>query len=390
MASLCRQVLAASVLLIAQASLAQRLEGFWGADLRWYPQSADPYGSCCEDMSLGITLAPRYHRRLSEGWQLNLDPYVRFESDGEMAYADLRQANVSYHSSSWYLSVGFNEIYWGVTETYQPVNVVNQYDTHLGPQVTDKLGQPMVEMRYFPTWGELQLLVMPYHRDRPYRDREQRLALPVDVSDDATFPDGERQPEYAGRLTRYVGALELGVSAFMGNSREPVLIMEHGNYVKSYSDLAQLGLDTLWAGDDTLIKAEIVRKWEGENVYYSSVAGLEYSFYNFSGNDATLGLILEYSYDNRPFTAPPTLYNNDVFVGTRWMSNNIAGTECLVAGIYDLDSHSQIYRLQASSRLNSQVKLLAEAWWFSEITAADPAHYLRSDSYLSIGVEYYF
>jgi hypothetical protein len=379
------------LLLLCQTLSAQQLEGFWRADLRWYPHSADvSVAECCDDLSLGVTWAPRFRHELSENWRLNLEPYVRLESDGAMSHLDLRQANMSYHALDWYLLFGFNEVYWGVTETYQPVNIVNQYDGHIGPQVTDKLGQPMLQFRYFPLWGELQLIVMPYHRDRPYRDPDQRLALDLPVDTDATYPDGKRQPELAARLAGNFGALDVAFAGFHGNSREAVLVSDGDRYLKSYHDLTQLSVDAQWTGEDLLLKAEIARKWEGSEAYYSSVVGFEQSFYGFSGTDATLGLVLEHSYDNRPTVAPPTLYDNDLFTGLRWSSNNISGTEWLVAGIYDVDTGSQVYKMEASSRLNERLKIVGEAWWFSGLSEQDPAHYLHSDSYISLGIESYF
>ena len=74
-------------------------------------------------------------------------------------------------------------------------------------------------------WGALDLLYLPYFRERTFPGAEGRLRGWLPVEDGAVYTAGAERwhPDFAARWSHYFGDLDVAVSLFRGTSREPVL-----------------------------------------------------------------------------------------------------------------------------------------------------------------------
>ncbi len=333
-------------------------EGFVGLTADLYKDDAQA-GQCCDTLANRALIAPRFLWWNDSGWAATFSPYVEYEFQSEEGFINLRETNVTYAGGNIEWLLGYSVIYWGVTEVYQPVNVVNQYDGRIALGYEEKMGQPMLQARWLPDWGDVQMLLLPFHQPRQFRKPNQRRTLTKPVSDDVIYSDGEHHLDSAIRIGFWQDALDVGISAFYGNSREPLLIERSNDWQASYAQIFQLGSELQWTQDDILLKWEgTYKSGEGKD-YLTLVTGFEYSVYGFSFSQGTLGLIAEYAWDNRDSHAPPTIYNNDVFLGVRWQANDIQDTEFLLSGLFDLEQTSPIYKLTASGRVNEHWKWVA-------------------------------
>lgn len=104
----------------------------------------------------------------------------------------------------------------------------------------------------------------------------------------------------------------------------------------------------------------MTRSGQGKR-FAALVAGLEYTHYGVFGGSKDIGLLFEYLYDGRSAAAPPTPFNNDIFVGLRVAFNNAPNTELLVSATIDLDTQATILGLNASRRLHDKWKIEVES-----------------------------
>lgn len=373
-----------------QPVLADELvEGFIGAANDVYKNSSQT-GQCCNTVANSVLIAPRLLWWNDSGWAATFSPYAEYELQSEQGFVNFREANVTYAAENIEWLLGYSVVYWGVTEVYQPVNIINQYEGRIALGYEEKMGQPMLQARWLPDWGEMQVLLLPFHQPRQFRDPQQRRALTKPVSSNAFYSDGKNQLDSAIRISFWQGALDVGISAFYGNSREPLLVEQVDEWQAYYAEIFQLGTELQWTQDDLLLKWESTYKSGESESYQTLVTGLEYSVYGFSFSQGTLGLIAEYAWDNRDNSAPPTIYNNDIFLGLRWQANDVRDTELLLSGLFDLEHTSPIYKLTASGRVSEQWKWVVEGYYLSSMSNNESIVYLENDSYFSFGVEYYF
>ena len=292
---------------------------------------------CCRRLSSAVELAPRIQYWNDSPWSANLSVYYQRDLSSSLGFGDINESSVTYNADSWSLLMGIGEVYWGVTEAYQPNNVINQYDGRRGLGYDEKIGQAMVHYQYWPEWGEVHAFLLPWHRARSYRKTEQRLSTNKPVDDDPVYTDGKQTVDLAARAVWQLDAIDLSLNGFKGNSREPRLIEGSHSFQQQYANVTHLGMDVQWTLEDVLLKFDGARRWGEGSPYVSLATGVEYSLYDVQGLDGQMGLIVEYIYDDRSDDAPSTLYNNDVFLGVRWEGNDVNSTEMLLSGLFDLE-----------------------------------------------------
>ena len=102
-----------------------------------------------------------------------------------------------------------------------------------------------------------------------------------------------------------------------------------------------------------------------------------------------LGIITEYAYDERGDRAT-TVYENDAMFGLRLAVNDAPSTDLLVGLIQDLDSRTQVLRLEASRRIWSRWKLSLQAWGFLSAAADDLFEHVQDDDFVQLELTHYF
>lgn len=360
---------------------------------RYYPRQGDQGQQ--QHVSSAAFTADWYWQSSDRHHNLALQPYARWDQhDSERSLFDLRQAYWQYVGDGFDVKAGIDIVFWGVTESQHLVDVINQTDLPADIDGETKLGQPMLNWNLYGDAGTLSLFVLPYFRERPFVGVDGRLRPPLLVEQDKPLYESSqrrRNIDFALRWSRQFGATDLALSYFEGNSREPVWYQtETGTLQPLYLQMQQLGLEALKVSGSWLWKLESVYRKTRQQDWVALTAGVEYTWVGLAGTDWDLGWIAEYQYDSRDqYASSPG--QNDVFIGTRFIANDEAGSEILFGFAQDLDnSDSQSGKLEASMRLTNSLRLQLDAWFFRSNTATDPLFMLQHDDYLQLSLSYYF
>jgi len=395
-------ILAASVLtLLVSAPVAAeeyKQSGWVALDLRWFPQSPqfqDQFGHT----QSSLALRPEYRWRFENDDQVTFIPYLRIDSqDSERTHFDLREAYWRRQGEQWNLLVGVNRVFWGVAESRHLVDVINQVDDVEDIDQEERLGQPMINITTEQDWGNLSLFVLTGIRERSFAGPEgrPRFALPVDT-DHPEYESSaqEKHIDYALRYSHVLGDWDIGVHAFHGTGRSPTYTVSPDGTRLSprYNIIQQLGTDIQYTHGAWLWKFEgIVRSGEGKT-FGAMVAGTEYTFYQVGESATDVGLLFEYLYDGRdgnPSIAPPTPFENDVFIGTRVALNDTQDTSIVGGLTYDLDDRSMMFVVDAERRLNDRWSIVAKVRSFLNVESDALLRNFRRDNYLNVQVRRHF
>ncbi|MEM6906905.1 MAG: hypothetical protein AAF568_13510, partial [Pseudomonadota bacterium] len=62
--------------------------------------------------------------------RLLVEPYLRLDhQDDGRSYADLREGSLSHRRGDWDFLAGVSQVFWGVAESRNVVDIINQFDT---------------------------------------------------------------------------------------------------------------------------------------------------------------------------------------------------------------------------------------------------------------------
>lgn len=327
--------------------------------------------------------------------QLVFEPYLRWDQrDSERNLIDLRQAYWQYAGDGFDVKAGVDIVFWGVTESQHLVDVINQTDLVAHVDGETKLGQPMLNWNLYGAGGTLSMYLLPYFRERTLAGIDGRLRPPLPVDTDLPLYESDQKDknlDFALRWSRQFDALDVALSYFEGNSREPLLVPgQPGELVPLYLQMQQLGLEAQLISGSWIWKLEsIYRKTRLED-FVAATAGFEYTQVGLFDSDWDLGWIAEYQFDSRDEQATQP-GQNDIFFGTRFVANDAAGSEILLGLVQDLDnSDSRSGKIEASMRLSNNLRLSLDAWFFQSDTVWEPLYYIRRDDYLQLSLDYYF
>ncbi|MBO9491035.1 hypothetical protein J7384_11750 [Endozoicomonas sp. G2_1] len=334
---------------------------------------------------------------------LTFKPFYRWDQyDDERSHFDVRELVWLHVGETWELRTGINKVYWGQTESIHLVDIINQTDLVEAIDGEDKLGQAMVNLTLIQDWGNLDFFILPGFRERTFPGLEGRLRPEILIDQDNPRYQSSREEhhiDYALRWSHSVGAWDLGVAWFDGTDREPLLIPElnpitnQPTIVLLYPQIQQLGIDALAAVGDWLYKFEGIYRQFDQQLAQDFVAiatGFEYTQIGIFDSQIDLGWLMEYQFDDRDNNAT-TPGQNDLMLGTRFVLNDVAGTEILIAYIQDLDdSTTRSSFIEASSRLNDYWKWRLDARLFSSNNSLDPFNFLRRDDHIQFSLEYYY
>ncbi|MEM7361333.1 MAG: hypothetical protein AAF431_19775 [Pseudomonadota bacterium] len=343
-----------------------------------------------------------YFRDWNDGKdQLEIEPFLRWDAvDDERSHFDIRQLIWTHLETNWELAAGVGRVFWGVTETQHLVDIINQTDGVENIDGEDKLGQPMVRYSYFDDLGNIDVFVLPYFRTRTFNGPDSRLTggLIVD-NDNEVYQSGSGQDhvDLALRYSNTLGPVSLGLSWFSGTSREPDLLRFFDPTTLSttpfYPQIDQLGADIQVTTDAWLIKLEAIQRNHSQNVledFAAITTGVEYTFVGIFGSIYDLGVLAEYSWDERGERAT-SLFQNDLFVGARLALNDMSDSEVLFGIANDLDdSDSRSIFLEAATRVDGSLTANIELRYFEADNPNDLLFRFKDDSFIQVGLEYFF
>lgn len=352
-----------------------------------------------EDLYFSMSSTLEYDRELGGGRQrIFFKPFVRVDQhDDERTHADIRELLYTASYDAFDIHAGIGKVFWGVTEFYHLVDIINQTDFVENPVGDDKLGQPMISLATHRDWGALDLYILPYFRERTFPGDKGRFRLLSGLNADAArYESGDKQRhlDWSARWAYSAHGADIGISYFNGTRREPDFVLNIDTLpfiepVPFYRQMEQLGIDLQAVTGNWLWKFEGIRRRETDRTYSAGTGGFEYSFIGAFDSRVDIGLVGEYMYDERGLHATH-YYQRDIGAGVRVAMNDLHGSELLVGGVRDRDNGGTFWNIEASRRLGNHYRLSIEAAIFSDIAPDDILFWLRNDDYLSVEVFRYF
>lgn len=404
--------------------------------------------------SSGVSYMPegRFSFRTDLGFaDAEFEVYGRADDRTGSELFDIQKAYLSRTGERWSVLVGSDIVFWGTTESYNPVNIINQNDTFARFDETRKLGQPMVNVNYESgALGTFSFYALLGFREPDLGTTSSRPRFIVVPDDDvAIFEKSTDKIDFALRNTNTVGigngSLDYAISYFNGTDRSPVFLPGCANRrfpvsvptcnavnrsivnsyaglqpgsplplaaqvflnapaatqafllsgasvgaVPYYQEIEQVGLELAYATGNWVWKFEGAQRFAQNEDYFLGVAGVEYRFNEAFGTPGALTVAAEYTYDDRSNLQPFTVFDDDIFASVRYDFNNRLATSITLSGLFDMGNGGDVYTLDISSRLtdSTQVSFSATQIDFGGFT--DPLSLLTRDDYYELKFTYFF
>lgn len=400
-------LLAAALASLGAISAPAQTDGFvvnayLGAEIRVYPD--DPAWPGQRDEIFWPSAFGQLD--MTYGWdggrqQIQLTPFGRYDVyDDRRTHADLREANYSYKGDGWEVLIGAHTVFWGRAESRHLVNVINQVDLVENFDAENYLGQPMLNVNFTGDWGKLALFAMTGFRNQTFPANDGRLRGPARIA--AYSPQFECAAQewcfdFATRYENSFGPLDFGLSFFHGTNREPLFVPTvNGEFAPFYQRMAQFGADAAYVMGNFIFKAEAIYRWGADNPlvsgsdhFFATTFGGEYTWKDPFDGGYDLGLLVEYNYDDRDFSQPVTIYDNDVFAGLRFTFNDDTDTHALIGAQVDVRNGSSYIYVESSRRIGEDWRIGVEVRVFTG-NERDPLQAIDHDSYVQLKATKYF
>ena len=88
---------------------------------------------------------------------LNLELIIKKLSSKRDIFYDIKEANVNFENSTWGFLMGSTEEFWGKTETFNPVDIINSNNYDEGLSKPNKLGEAMIKANREIGIGDLSI-----------------------------------------------------------------------------------------------------------------------------------------------------------------------------------------------------------------------------------------
>lgn len=214
-----------------------------------------------------------------------------------------------------------------------------------------------------------------------------RASLPVDTHH-PIFESGaeEKHIDYAASYTHDWNELDISFHAFHGTSREPAFVVNPAgtHLLPAYSIISQAGTGLRYTTGQWTWKFEgLVREGQGK-FFQAYIAGLHYIFSNFLGSDADLGLMAEYSYDNRNAAGGFTSFDKDMFSGS-WISLHDEHKTVLSAtSTVDVDTQESFLNFQMNSHITGDTEIEFMGRVFTNVPVDGEIYPAKRDDHIQL------
>jgi hypothetical protein len=347
--------------------------------------------------SASLALQPEFYVEWGDQSVL-ATPFFRWDqTDPERTHGDVRELQWQYAPGNWELRLGLGRVFWGVTESQHLVDIINQTDLVENLDGEDKLGQPMANVAFIRSWGTVDLFVLPGFRTRTFPGATGRPQFPYRVATElAEFESAAERShvDFAARWTHVLGDADIGVAHFHGTTREPDFALgtdahDETVIIPIYDQIDQTSLDLSWVAGNWLSKLEVINRAGQGDRFAALTGGFEYTVVGIVDSNADLGLLAEYSWDERgKFALSP--FDNDIFVASRLGLNDVQGTELLSGVLVDLETGARLVNVEGSRRIGDRWRVYLELRSFIGIPETDFMYGFRADDYVLLEVARFF
>jgi hypothetical protein len=280
-----------------------------------------------------------------------------FEMGSSVAYIDLEfladnndntlfnpiELKYKLERDDYNLGIGFDTVFWGVAESYNPVDILNRKNLLTTYETKDKLGEFMFAGEYFFENSTLSAYYLPKFYQQKFLDKDSATGFDI-----AKHIIEDEKNSYGVRYKHIIDNIDLGLSYFSGVSRNHQLIPTANAFNVYYPNITQIGLDLQLTTENALYKLEYANKSYTNDDKYAAVVGVEYMFIA----DILINGLIEYLRSDES-----NIYQNDVMLGLRFDFEDEFGSEGLIGLIYDKDYGSKILTFSGSRRINNNSKI---------------------------------
>lgn len=374
------------------------LRGSIEPEFRVFTQSPSTPRQDTTDASVAGDLTAKYFWGGGDQ-SLVVTPFARLDQrDQRRTHWDIREGRYAYIFDNWEFRVGFDKVFWGVTEAVHLVDIINQVDVIEDPVKQEvRLGQPMLRVRTTQAFGTFDVFLLPYFRERDFPGVDGRPATDIPVDTDLARYESSRKQRHvdgAFRYTNTFGDVDIGLSYFQGTGRDPILqpaLSKDGDLVLApfYPQIKQASIDAQATKGAWLYKFEGYWRRELDGEYGAATGGVEYTLFGILGSQGDLGIVAEYALDGRGLSVRAP-YENDGFLALRWTANDEATTSILGGVDIDAETGALALRFKGERRMGDDYRLSVEAYLFGNVPRRDPLYNIADDDYLQFRVARYF
>ena len=342
-----------------------------------------------------VTFSPELYVRLrDQKSSFTFKPKFRGDSvDSRRNLVDIQDLSWVDVKDSIETRVGIRKDFWGVTETFHRVDIINQTDLVESFDGEDKLGQPMINLSFEGNWGTIDAYALLGFRERTFPGKNGRLRGPIPIDlNSAEYESGakNRRMDFAIRWNQDFENTQLALSHFSGTSREPefLSVVREGSpsLTPYYSVIEQTGIELLYIIGGMAVKLEAIsRSGQGER-FSAATAGFEYTQVGIFDTRLDLGWLMEINHDDRQRSSP-------IAVGTRLTFNDLYDSQILSGVLWNEDSGETNVFVEASRRIGGCCKLSLESLYFNGglTTNGDNqmSEYIRDDDFVRLEFIYF-
>lgn len=310
-------------------------------------------------------------------------------------YFDPTIAKISWLEDSYQIDIGYDLVYWGVTEGINVINLVNQRDQIRDYFLKQGLGQLMVSASYFGDYITVDTYILPKFEELNFggTQRPWGLGLPVDDSQ-TTYESsqGEYHTDYAARLSGMMDNLEYGLTYFNGTYRKPLYrIDESAQYlVPHYIQGSVVGLDAQYIMGSNIYKLELgYFKPNSFESYVSTAFGVERTLDSSLFGDGDSTVYIEYYYDSRQNDNTVT-FQNDLFLSYKYSTYNAFEVETMIGSIVDTQYGGVIGTFEVAGKITNEIKASLKCLFFDASDTEDSLFYSKNFDQISLGVHWYY
>ena len=345
----------------------------------WYPQKEAFPGQ--KGGFLHIETRPEL-AIFSDKGEIFIQPRISGGSSGN-GIVDIREGHFTTQFGGADILVGNTILFWGKTESYNPVNVVNATDYSRGLMRGEKRGSPMLSVSWPLGAGQIDFLTIGFV-ENIYPKASTRERPSPQILKNVSYSGGAKSGDLANavRWSGYFGDVDFGISWFDGTGKSPrMLLQPNGKLKPDYSRITQAAMDIQYILDASALKMELIHRSGQYNrsgvneSYRAGVIGIEHNFYDIDGSGDDIILIAEYAHDSR-MGRSHSGFQNDFTFGARWLWNDVEGTEFLSLLTQDLDNGGKTLRVSFDRRINNQLTF--------EVNARLPYHYSRDPNNVAL------
>ena len=310
--------------------------------------------------------------------------------DIERRYVDIREASAYKSWDDISVGGGIDTFFWGVSESINLINVLNQSDVIASLDGKVKLGQTFVSLHHRIFNGDIKVYYLPTFRERSF---PQRPSFGGQIVHTCIFEDDNKRGGIAARGVFYHNNVEFSLGYFKGTRRDPLFIKlssKQAQLIPYYLQTENYLFDGVYLGTDATYKLEIKTGKEQSKGFFASNIGIEYPIFSLPTILQDLVLIAEYVFDDRGNTVE-SHGQNDIFIGTKFELTSSGNTQVRFLFSYDFDYKSQYAEISYQYRITDYVRIKAKMMGVLKDSTNDlRLHPLANEEFIKMSIHYAF